>query len=294
MDYELLDTFVLAATTLNMTKTANLLFVTQPTISKRIKILENELGYKLFIRMRGKRQLELTVKGEQFLDLAQEWLKIYADMESLKKRNKTKLSIVSIDSLATSILPKLMISLKYTNPEMLLSLRTAQTSEIYSYIQSRQVDIGFVSDEINYPDVLCKKLFTQPYVLVEFSNSPHSVSSKSIQNLEPQNEIFQSWGREYLNWRQYWLPANTEPYLSIDTIGAICSMEIPSGSWTIVPKENVETIRKFHTINVYSIENNPPTKTTYAIIHKNVRRSIFPDIELLLSELAIFERKIVQ
>lgn len=113
MDYELLDTFVLAATTLNMTKTANLLFVTQPTISKRIKILENELGYKLFIRMRGKRQLELTVKGEQFLDLAQEWLKIYADMESLKKRNKTKLSIVSIDSLATSILPKLMISLKY-------------------------------------------------------------------------------------------------------------------------------------------------------------------------------------
>ncbi len=120
------------------------------------------------------------------------------------------------------------------------------------------------------------------------------MSSKSIQNLEPQNEIFQSWGREYLNWRQYWLPANTEPYLSIDTIGAICSMEIPSGSWTIVPKENVETIRKFHTINVYSIENNPPTKTTYAIIHKNVRRSIFPDIELLLSELAIFERKIVQ
>ena len=53
MNIEDVDLFLELSKNQNLTVTANNLFLTQPTVSRRLAMLEQELGYSLFIRGKG-------------------------------------------------------------------------------------------------------------------------------------------------------------------------------------------------------------------------------------------------
>ena len=59
-----IETFLMLVKTRNITKTAESLYVSQPTVSHRLKLLEEELGVPLLIRKKGYKKVELTPKGE--------------------------------------------------------------------------------------------------------------------------------------------------------------------------------------------------------------------------------------
>lgn len=67
------------------------LYVTQPALSRRIKTLEDELGYPLFSRKNGQRNIELTTKGESFVSIAQKWLNIWQETRELKSLNNSNI-----------------------------------------------------------------------------------------------------------------------------------------------------------------------------------------------------------
>ena len=58
-----IETFLTIVNTKSITKTADLLFLSQPTVSHRLTSLENELGFSLVIRNKGHKQVELTPNG---------------------------------------------------------------------------------------------------------------------------------------------------------------------------------------------------------------------------------------
>ena len=71
MNSELIETFITVANAGNITKSANLLFVSQATVSHRIKQLEEKVGVQLILRTKGSKQTNLTIAGKNFLPLAQ-------------------------------------------------------------------------------------------------------------------------------------------------------------------------------------------------------------------------------
>lgn len=68
MDIKSLEYFVTLANLLNYTKASEILFISQPTLSRHINMLEEELGTKLFSR--NTHQVELTPSGQNFLSEA--------------------------------------------------------------------------------------------------------------------------------------------------------------------------------------------------------------------------------
>ena len=66
-----IETFLTIVNTKSITRTADLLFLSQPTVSHRLTSLENELGFPLVIRQKGHKQVELTAKGTDFIILAE-------------------------------------------------------------------------------------------------------------------------------------------------------------------------------------------------------------------------------
>lgn len=70
MDLRLLEYFLAVAKTGNITRAAEQLHVTQPTISRQLMELEQEMGIRLLIR--GKRQITLTDAGILFQQRAEE------------------------------------------------------------------------------------------------------------------------------------------------------------------------------------------------------------------------------
>ena len=78
IDIEGLKIFVMAASCLNFTKAAQLLFTTQSTVSRRIAQIEKDVGAKLF--MRTSMGIALTKPGEKFLEEAR---RIIAQIDEL-------------------------------------------------------------------------------------------------------------------------------------------------------------------------------------------------------------------
>lgn len=69
MNYILIESFCALAKRLNFTKAAADIFMTQPSLSRNIVMLENELGFQLFHR--SKHSVSLTELGQRFLPYAQ-------------------------------------------------------------------------------------------------------------------------------------------------------------------------------------------------------------------------------
>lgn len=81
MNTQQIKSFLVAAQCGSFTQAAELLYVTQPALSRQIAALEAELGYKLFVRTN--RSVQLTAAGES---LARELSTIYTGLEDAVER----------------------------------------------------------------------------------------------------------------------------------------------------------------------------------------------------------------
>ena len=66
-----------------MTAAAEALYITQPTLSMRIRALEERVGTPLFVRGKGQRRIQLTAAGQKFLTLARRWQRLLSETDRL-------------------------------------------------------------------------------------------------------------------------------------------------------------------------------------------------------------------
>ncbi|PTI84170.1 LysR family transcriptional regulator, partial [Mammaliicoccus vitulinus] len=78
MEIKQMQYFIEVAKFKSMTKASENLYITQPTISNSIKLLEEELSVELFDR--SKRQIVLTDAGKVFYKICKDFLKMYENI----------------------------------------------------------------------------------------------------------------------------------------------------------------------------------------------------------------------
>ena len=82
MEFRLLKYFLMVAREENITKAANLLHITQPTLSRQLIQLEEELGVTLF--QRSKHRIILTEDGMLLRRRANEIISLMEDRKSTR------------------------------------------------------------------------------------------------------------------------------------------------------------------------------------------------------------------
>lgn len=90
IETRLLQYFLAVAEEQNITRAANYLHITQPTLSKQMMDLEEQLGKKLFIR--GKKKISLTEDGLYLRGRAQEIISLIDKTESDFRENEQNIS----------------------------------------------------------------------------------------------------------------------------------------------------------------------------------------------------------
>ena len=89
-----------------MTAAAEALYITQPTLSMRIRALEERVGTPLFIRGKGQRRIRLTAAGQKFLTLARRWQRLLSgDGGACGLEQRTYLRIAATYTTNQYILP---------------------------------------------------------------------------------------------------------------------------------------------------------------------------------------------
>ena len=138
MDEKDLQIFLTLAETGNLTRTAEKLYLAQPTLSKRLQNLESELGATLFLR--SKHGVTLTPAGEAARET---FLHTTKDFEDLRERLQKGRGIVSGTlRIATSIdystyrLPEVLAQYTTHYPEVKLQIYSEHSRECVRQMQT--------------------------------------------------------------------------------------------------------------------------------------------------------------
>ncbi len=150
MEFRVLKYFLTVAREENISRAAEVLHVTQPTLSRQLAELEEELGVILFIR--GNRKISLTESGILLSRRAEEVLSLMDKIEEeIRQDNEIVAGTVTIGSAeaaAARILPVIMRSFSDKYPQVKYELFTATADIIKERIDKGLVDIGLLTEPV--------------------------------------------------------------------------------------------------------------------------------------------------
>ena len=147
MEIRILRYFWTVATVGTFSKAAELLYITQPTLSRQIKELEEELDTQLFIREGRKVILTedgqfLKIKAEEILTLESNTSRVFADRKNAELTGH--LTIGALEGIKADSIAKTLRVLRNEHPKISFSIYSGNADEIKSRIDSGLVDIGFI------------------------------------------------------------------------------------------------------------------------------------------------------
>lgn len=183
--------FCEVAKTESVTKAAESLHIAQPSLSKTISRLEEQLGVSLFDRV-GKR-IRLNEFGKSFLVHAQNCLcELENGVKELNDLAKQKETSVSIGSTTARRLPDLMKAYLLQNPDIKLRLlQAAQHTELLHQLEEGEIDISISSLPFQEEGICSKKLISERICLiVPLSHRLAGRKEASIGELNEENFIF--------------------------------------------------------------------------------------------------------
>ena len=159
-----IECFMETAKTLNFTKAAEHLFISQPAISKHIRNLETELGYPLFDR--SSKGLSLTYGGELFeefirkseADLSENYKKI----KNHEQKNKSSVNIgIFPNTDISDKLAEISGEIMQNNPGISISIFACKFGEMESLLENKTVDL-IVTLEDFAPNISLFEHFSLP------------------------------------------------------------------------------------------------------------------------------------
>jgi len=177
--------FVAAAENRSFTKAGDLLFLTQPAVSKRMAQLEENLGAQLFDRIG--RQIVLTEAGRTLLPRAQAIINDVNDMSraigNLSGTVEGELVIGTSHHIGLHRLPPYLKSYSRQFPQVKLNIKFMESEEIYEQVVHGQLELGIVTLPENPNPLLQIKSLWQDK-LSFMAGSEHPLSSRQTIELE--------------------------------------------------------------------------------------------------------------
>ncbi len=155
MDLRQIRHFVVLAETLHFHVAAERLHLAQPSLSRSIKTLEDEVGTRLFFR--HQREVRLSPAGVAFLPEARQLLR-QADrtqqrIQDIVRGNAGLLHIGFLSSTAIAILPLLLRYFRDSHPKVQLELLEMSTTAQTKALLAGQIDVGFLRDTESFLEI---------------------------------------------------------------------------------------------------------------------------------------------
>lgn len=155
-----LNYFIEVANTLNISRAAERLGISQPSLSLAIKRLEAALGVSLLVR--GKTGVQLTRAGLRFTTqargLVSEWEKLADEAKRGESQVGGRYIIGCHPSVALFTLPEFVTKLVNTYPDVELKLVHGLSRQMTDDVINFKIDFGLVVNPVAHPELVIKIL----------------------------------------------------------------------------------------------------------------------------------------
>ncbi len=193
MNFSQLKTFLLLAEGLTVTETAERLHCTQPSVSIRLKKLEDELQTVLFERLNNR--LFLTPQGKLYQQYASQIINIidvsFRHMRQFDDPYIGEIKLGASHFIGVYFLPKIIGLFKKKYPLVKISIDIAKSHHLISKLNHQELDLLVIADDIPFDqdEYILKTFLVDPLVLI-CSPNHRLAKNKTCSLSEVTNESF--------------------------------------------------------------------------------------------------------
>lgn len=289
MTHQEIEVFLAVVRMGSISAAAQALYITQPAVSRHIRALEQELGCLLLERGRGRRQVELTEQGRDFVEVAKKWSLLWQETRELARRDRQQiLSVSSVGSVSSYLLPEVLRRFLNQDPGRALTFHNYHSQESYTYVEEGLVDLAIISDDMYHPSVETIPAFREPMVLL---TAPASHLPKRVHpsQLDPARELRCPWNPEYDLWHSFWFSAAVSPQAQLDQMSMLESFFRWTNSWAITPLTVAKAIQTRCPVTVHTLIDGPPDRIIYYLLgHRRKPELIAAFLSCMAEELSLY------
>ena len=264
-----IQAFLLAVECGSISSAAEQLFVTQPALSRRLRNLEQELGYPLLLREKGVRGVRLTEQGNAFLSVARKWLALQREALSITDINrKPVLCLAAISSVSLNILPPILEEITKVSVPYNLDFRLIHSGEASSLVGNGFADLALIDylrarDTLEHTNVLSLPVYSTPFLLVgEIARGKQELHPS---RLDPANEIRLPWNTQFDLWHDHWFDSAVTCRIQADTVSVLHAI-LHGPLYAIIPLTELETLRQLRPdLPACRLTDGPPDEVVHCL-----------------------------
>lgn len=277
MELGQLEAFVQVAAHHSFSRAAEVLYLTQPSVTARIQTLERELSEELFER--SGRSVRLTDAGQTFLVYAERVLSDVHEgknaLEALRNVEGGTLRIGSALTISTYVLPRILKSYRSHYPGVEVSIRTGRSDDVLDLLLNDEVQVGLVR-ALHHPEIEPIHLYDDEVILVTAHNHPFAQSrTANIEQVSREPLIFFDKGSSYYGlihgiFRESGLvPIHA---MQLDSMEATKKMVEEGLGIAILPRVSVERELKLGILVEIEVTGTARFKRQIALIYRRNRK----------------------
>ncbi|MEM9234916.1 MAG: LysR family transcriptional regulator [Pseudomonadota bacterium] len=232
MDVTQAKTFLAIVEAGNFVEASRRLYVTQSTVSARVRALESQLGKTLFLRTKAK--CELTAAGHQFYRFARSMVRVWEEAKhqvAVPEGYDDTLIVGGQYSLWHRLLLRWVPKFQAAMPRVAVRCDVGMPQRLMREMSEGVMDLAVIYSPEQRPGMVVEKLLEDRLVMV----------TTEPQKPYTENYIFVDWGEAFRNDHASAFPEIHNPGLTLD-LGALgVNMLMNKGGSGYFPERVVET-----------------------------------------------------
>lgn len=238
---------------------AEALGLSQPALSRRIQLLEDEVGAELLVR--SGRGVVLTEMGRLCVREGRAMVERFDRMKAdIARSVRLEAGTVRVGGGATAvsyILPQAIASFRATHPDVRFEVREVGSREVEQAVHNEEVEVGVVTLPVVTQDLDVEALVRDRIVLVAGAGHPLTQKNRvCISQLDGQSLVgFQAGSaiRQLIDGALRQSDVSMNVVMELRSIAAILRMVETTGSLAFVSELGAQGVRSVQTVNVQGL-----------------------------------------
>ncbi|WP_371363700.1 HTH-type transcriptional regulator CysL [Sporomusa rhizae] len=168
MEMKQLEAFVAVVQYNSFSKAADMIYLSQPTISAHINSLENEIGAQLLIR--STKAIYPTQTGKELFQRAKSILALRDEaifrVNKIDREMRGEISILASTVPAQFLLPEIITAFQKNYPYIVFNVQQADSQQVVEGLLGYQYDFGIVGTSVNYRRLITVPFYRDTLVLI--------------------------------------------------------------------------------------------------------------------------------
>ena len=269
-----IEAFLTTHRTGSVTKAAELLYISQSSLSTRLRTLERELGCPLFTRSRGSRAMTLTPEGERFLPLARQHRDLEEKMRALVRTEPAQrvLRVSSLNSIGSYLLPPAYARFSSLWPDIRLQIKDLTTAEARAALERDELDLAFSTLGGTTEAIMAIPFLAEPMTLLCAAGSDYP-DPVPLSALDPTHEVYSFWCADLQQWHRTAFGADAEPQVRLELMSQIRLFTARPGAWAVVPHSIADALADAPDLRRCTPDFAIPERNLYILCSRKARNT---------------------